>query len=63
LANHWIQLERRLFHPSAFLWLCFYFGFSAIWMLGLALRLHSLYPSQFGPWETLLPLGNPKRAH
>jgi hypothetical protein len=45
LANHWIQLERRLFHPSAFLWLCFYFGFSAICMLGLALRLQSLSPA------------------
>jgi uncharacterized membrane protein HdeD (DUF308 family) len=62
LANRWIQLERRLFHPSIFLWFCFYFGFSAICMLGLALRLHSLSPSQFGPWETLPP-GNPKPAH
>ena len=61
LANHWIQLERRLFHPSIFLWFCFYFGFSAICMLGLALRLHSLSPSQSAQWETLPP-GNPKRA-
>jgi hypothetical protein len=30
LANDWIRLERRLYHPSLFLWLCFYFGFSAI---------------------------------
>jgi hypothetical protein len=45
LANRWIQLEHRLYHPSAFLWLCFYFGFSAICMLVLALRLHSLSPS------------------
>jgi hypothetical protein len=46
LVNRWIQLERRPFHPSVFLWLCFYFGFSAICMLGLALRLHRLGPSQ-----------------
>ena len=62
LANHWIHLERRFFHPSAFLWLCFYFGFSAICMLGLALRLRRLTPSQSATWETLSPLGNPKRA-
>ncbi len=42
LANHWIQLEHRLFHPSVFLWFSFCFGFSAICMLVLALRLHSL---------------------
>jgi hypothetical protein len=63
LANNWIQLERRLFHPSVFLWFCFYFGLSAICMLGLALRLHTVSPSQPAPWETLPPLGNPKRAH
>jgi hypothetical protein len=62
LANRWIQLERRLFHPSIFLWFCFYFGFSAICMLGLALRLHSLSASQSAPGETLPRLGNPKRA-
>jgi uncharacterized membrane protein HdeD (DUF308 family) len=62
LANHWIQLERRLFHPSVFLWFCFYFGFSAICMLVLALRLHNL-SSQPNPWETLPPLRNPKHAH
>jgi uncharacterized membrane protein HdeD (DUF308 family) len=62
LANHWIQLEHRLFRPSVFLWFCFYFGFSAICMLVLALRLHSL-SSQSTPWETLPPLGNPKHAH
>jgi uncharacterized membrane protein HdeD (DUF308 family) len=42
LVSRWIQLERRPFHASAFLWLCLYFGFSAICMLGMALRLHSL---------------------
>jgi hypothetical protein len=57
LVNRWIQLERRPFHPSVFLWLCSYFGFSAICMLGLALRLG---PFQSGQWEDLPPLGNPK---
>jgi hypothetical protein len=61
LASHWIQLERRLFHPSVFLWFCFYFGFSAICMLGLALRLH-VSPSQPAPWEALPPIGNPNPA-
>jgi uncharacterized membrane protein HdeD (DUF308 family) len=41
LANDWIHLERRLVHPSAFLWLCLYFGFSATCLLVLALRLRS----------------------
>jgi uncharacterized membrane protein HdeD (DUF308 family) len=62
LASHWIQLERRLFHPSVFLWFCFYFGFSGICMLGLALRLH-MSPSQPAPWEALPPLGNPNPAN
>jgi len=62
LASHWIQLERRLFHPSVFLWFCFYIGFSAICMLGLALRLHRVSPSQPAPWEALPPLGNPNPA-
>ncbi|MGA2117188.1 MAG: hypothetical protein ABSH56_20800 [Bryobacteraceae bacterium] len=39
LVNRWIQLERRPFHPSVFLWLCVYFGFSALCMTALALRL------------------------
>jgi hypothetical protein len=42
LVNGWIQLERRAFHPSAFLWLCVYFGFTAICMAGLARRPHRL---------------------
>jgi hypothetical protein len=63
LANHWIHLEHRLFHPSAFLWLCVYFGFNAICMLGLALRLHKLGPSQFSQWNPPAPLVNPKHAH
>ena len=63
LANHWIQLERRLFHPSAFLWLCFYFGFSAICMLGLSLRLHKLDTSEPLWWNAPTPLVNPTHAH
>lgn len=42
LVNRWIQLERRAFHPSVFLWLCVYFVFTAICILGLALRPHRL---------------------
>jgi hypothetical protein len=51
LVNHWIHLEHRLYHPSMFLWFCFYFGFSTIWMLGLALRLHKLGTSQSNQWN------------
>ena len=57
LVFGWIQLERRPFHPSVFLWLGSYFTFTAICKLGLALRLHS------GHWEALPPLGQPKLAH
>ncbi len=63
LVTRWIQLESRPFHPSVFLWLCLDFGFSAICMLGMGLRLHRLGPSQSGRWEALPPLGNPKLAH
>lgn len=62
LATDWIQLERRLYHPSVFLWLCFYFGFSAFCMLGLALRLHKLVTSQSNQWSPSTPLVNPKHA-
>jgi hypothetical protein len=63
LANHWIHLEHRLFHPSLFLWLCLYFGFNAICMLGLALRLYKLDPSQSNQSNAPTPLVNPKHAH
>jgi uncharacterized membrane protein HdeD (DUF308 family) len=63
LAKDWIQLEHRLYHPSLFLWLCFYFGFSAICMLGSALRLHKLGTSQSNQWNPSTPLVNPKHAH
>jgi uncharacterized membrane protein HdeD (DUF308 family) len=62
LVNNWIQLEHRLYHPSIFLWFFFYFGFSAICMLGLALRLHKLGTSQSDQWNPSTPLVNPKRA-
>jgi uncharacterized membrane protein HdeD (DUF308 family) len=45
------------------LWLGFYFGFSAICLLGLALRLRSLSSPETGPREALPPLRNPKLAH
>ena len=63
LANDWIRLERRLYYPSFFLWLCFYFGFSAICMLGLALRLRKLGTSRPNQWNPSVPLVNPKHAH
>jgi hypothetical protein len=63
LVNRWIQLERRPFHPSIFLWLCFYFAFTAFCMIALALRLHSAGSSESGPHQALPPLGDPKLAH
>jgi uncharacterized membrane protein HdeD (DUF308 family) len=63
LAKGWIHFEHRLYHPSLFLWLCFYFGFSAICMLGSALRLHKLGTSQSNQWNPSTPLVNPKHAH
>ena len=62
LGFRWIRLEPGPYWRG-FLWLASYFGFSAICMLGLALRLHSLGPSQHGPWQPLPPLGNPEHAH
>ena len=58
LAFRWIKLDPG--SHADFLWFGSYFGFSAICMLGLALRLHNLSPSQSGQWEAL-PL-NPKHA-
>ena len=48
---------------SDLLWLGYYFGFSAICMVGLALRLHSQGLSRSGQREALPPLGNPRPAH
>ncbi len=44
------------------LWQGSYFGFTAICMLGLALRLHSQAFSQSDQREALPPLGKPKHA-
>jgi uncharacterized membrane protein HdeD (DUF308 family) len=49
LGFRWIKIEPG--SHSDLLWLGSYFGFSAICMLGLALRLHSLGPFQSGQWE------------
>ena len=46
LGFRWIKLEPG--SHSDFLWLGSYFGFSAICMLGLALRLHSLPDARAG---------------
>jgi uncharacterized membrane protein HdeD (DUF308 family) len=61
LGFRWMKIEPG--SHSDLLWLGSYFGFSAICMLGLALRLHSLGLSQSGQWEALPPLGNPSHAH
>ena len=61
LGFRWIKLEPG--SHSSFLWIASYFGFSAICMLGLALRLHSHGFSQSGQWEALPLLGNPKYVH
>ena len=61
LGLRWIRIEPG--SHSDLLWLGSYFGFSAICMLGLALRLHRLGPFQSGQWEALPPFGNPKQAH
>jgi uncharacterized membrane protein HdeD (DUF308 family) len=60
LGLRWITIEPG--SHSDLLWLGAYFGFSAICMLGLALRLHSLGPLQSGQWEALPTLGNPRHA-
>jgi uncharacterized membrane protein HdeD (DUF308 family) len=58
----WIKLDPA--SPAQTLhWLGTYFGFSAICMLVLALRLHRQGLSQSGQWQGLPPLGNPKHAH
>jgi hypothetical protein len=62
LALRWINLAPGL-NWRGFLVVGAYFGFSAICMLGLALRLNSPGVSQSGPWEALPPLGNARHAH
>jgi len=57
LANGWIPMERGPFHFSFFLWLCLFFGFSAICMLGLSPQLRRLGLSRSDPGEILSPRG------
>lgn len=61
LGFRWIQMGPES-HTDLLL-LGSYFGFSAICMLWLALRLHGLDLSQSAPWQGLRRLGNPKLAH
>jgi uncharacterized membrane protein HdeD (DUF308 family) len=56
LAFRWIRLEPGP-HPSIFLWLASYFGFSALCMLGMALRLNSLRPGVHRIASSALPVG------
>jgi hypothetical protein len=61
LGFHWIKLG-----PGSrleLLWLGAYFGFTAICMMGLALRLHGLDDSRSRQREGLAPSVNPKHAH
>jgi hypothetical protein len=62
LALGWVNLRQ---HPPEFLniWMGCYFAFSAICMLGLAVRLHGRGLSRSGPTEALPSLGNPEHAH
>ena len=60
LGFHWIKIEPG--SHADLLWLGSYFGFSAICMLVLSLRLHGQDLSQSGQREGL-PLGNPRHAH
>jgi hypothetical protein len=61
LAFGWIRLGQG--SHADLLWFGSYFGFSAVCMVGLALRLHSVGGSQAGRWESVPPLRNPKHAH
>jgi len=60
LGFHWIKIEPG--SHADLLWLGSYFGFSAICMLVLSLRLHGQGLSRSGQREGL-PLGNPRHAH
>lgn len=60
LGLRWIKLGPG--SHSDVLWLGAYFGFSAICMLALALRLHSQGLSQSGHREPLPPLTDPRHA-
>jgi len=60
LGFHWIKIEPG--SHADLLWLGSYFGFSAICMLVLSLRLHGQDLSQSSQREGLR-LGNPRHAH
>lgn len=54
----------RLGSPHSFwVWMSSYFGFCAIFMLWLALRVHGQDRSQSGQREALPPLRSPRLAH
>jgi hypothetical protein len=61
MAIRLIELE-PLAH-SEFLWFGSYFGFSAVCMVGLGMRLHSIGNSHADQWDALPSFGNPKHAH
>lgn len=61
LGFHWIKIEPGS-HIDLLL-LGAYFGFSAICMLAMALRLRSQGLSQSRGAQVLPPLGNPRHAH
>ena len=61
MGFRWIRIE-----PGShldLLWLGYFFGFSAVCMLVLALRLHSQGLSGSGRRGASPPLGNPRHAH
>jgi hypothetical protein len=60
LGFRWIKIDPG--SHADLLWLGSYFGFSAICMLGLALRLHSQGVSHSGLREALPPLANARHA-
>ena len=55
----WVRLVPYFF----WIWMSSYFGFCAIFMLWLALRVHSQDLSQSGQREALPPLRRPRHAH
>ena len=56
----WVRLGSP---PLFWIWMSSYFGFCAIFMLWLSLRLHSEALSQSGQRQAFPPLGSPGHAH
>lgn len=56
---NWVRLGPHSF----WIWMSSYFGFCAVFLLWLALRLHSQGPSPSGRMEALPPLPSPRHAH